>query len=204
MATLTDLRTELQEDYLRMPSGVFTTNSIDRAINRWYQRVQRDLWFGDSSNETTNTQSTSQWTTEYSLPSDYVRVSQVLLDTNPLDKLTYEEYNTMIAGSGSVSQWKPYAYYLRGANIGLYWTPDSTYSLKIVYYKYLATITTSQDSLLPEVCNPCILAYAAYRSLVPVGKRDLAADFRGMYQDELNQVRSQLLFNDTNMSFTNN
>lgn len=196
MTSLTTYRTRLSEDYTRDPNNrIWNLNAVDRAINKWYEKVQEDLQWSIAPSEETATISLTSWV--WSLPSDFVRMSWVLYNDDELARTTKKEIETLFDDDTNNS---PICYYIRQGNLWVY--PTNASSVTIGYYNDQATITTSQDSLLPESCDDAILLYATYKLFLWVRDKESAWLFLWDYQTEINKLRLKLWANDDNMVFT--
>ena len=197
MSTLIELRTQLSEDYTRDPNNrVWTSNAVDRALNKWYSRVQKDLWWSTMISQQSTTFDTVSWVWETALPSNFVSVVRVVYNDTILQATTKKD--VAIQNSQNTT---PYYYYLYQNNIVLYPTPNKVYSIELIYDADLSKLTTSQGSVLPETVDDAICVYAAYKLFQ--GTRDPNAwSFYQEYQDQMNTVRMQLQYIDQNEVFS--
>ena len=94
------------------------------------------------SMETEADQVTTSGTRSYSLPTDYRQMRTVHLTTNPITPLSYitpEIMDRIWAGS---TGGKPVSYTIKGNNIYLGPSPDSTYTIRFLYYKTVPALSS--------------------------------------------------------------
>ena len=148
MASLSILRTTLSNDILRDPNNrIRPVDTLDRAINSAYDRMQEDLCDMFNDGEESTTILTTPAVKLYDLTTEFLRIKQVYIDSQELTKITKKE---IIWLWDTEASWKPAYYYLRQWKLGLYNVPDSIYAVTVDYTAKLPTITTSQDSLNPS------------------------------------------------------
>ena len=197
MTSLSTFVTRLSEDYVRDPRHTVRNEATKkRAINKWYTRVQQDIWWGDSSSDTLYEVTSTSGTELYALPSDFVRLKQITINGNPLSKTTRTQTRETI-----LDNWTPRAYYLYAWSFGLYPTPDAALPIKMEYSSHLPTLTDVVDSELGDEVDDAITLYAAYMLFLWVRDQEGASLMRSAYEDEINRVRLQLLFNDYDVQF---
>lgn len=200
MTSLVDLQVDLRADYLKDPNAKIWNNSmVDRALNKGYQQVQKDLTYWERSEMDDTTFSTVSGTQLYDLPDDFQRVRLVRYNGQkcfPKDIISLKAENSSLTATGS-----PYRYYIYGDSIGFYPIPNSSWTIDLEYFKTLPTLTSSQASELPTDFDDAIMAYAAMRLMRGVGKNDMVQSFREQYEDQLNTLRLKYLYDDQNMSF---
>jgi hypothetical protein len=197
MTTLSELTTMLSEDYVRDPRhSVWNIDTKKRAINKWYTRVQADLSWWDSESDNEYSFNTVSWTETYALPSDFVNARLVTVDSNPLTRETKEKVKWI-----SVDPWTSRSYYLSGGNIWLFPVPNKSLSVVLYYQGLLPLLTDAIDSALPTQADDAILLFAAYKLFVWVRDQNGASLMIQEYNNAIDMIRSQLLFNDSNMTF---
>lgn len=190
MSSLAELRTKSRDEYIKLDrtGKIWSDSNLDSAINRAYLKVQQDakFWFRQCDWETTITLSGSTST----LPTDFITIDDVMNGTSYLNRIEKKEL---------IGVWtEPTMYYIFGANIGF----NSTIGTITLYYrKRLPTLTTSQDSLLPEDFDDCIAEYVKYIGFMSVGKEQQAAVHLGDYEMQKNNLLATYLYNDNNMQW---
>ena len=85
--------------------------------------------------ETTVTASTTGGTKSYDLPTGYVQMRQIHLNTSPITPLQYLTPEMMYRVWAGSSSGKPHSYTIIGDKIFFGPTPDSAYDYVITYYK---------------------------------------------------------------------
>lgn len=201
MTSLSNLRTQLSQDFTRDPKNhVFPLPSVDRALNKAYERLQTSLQFWLRDSEAEHTATSVAGTMYYALPSDFMRVGLVRFDGYVLYKSTIEDlkakYSTFSSDTGT-----PVAYFLYGDNIGLYPIPDRGATIDMQYSKMLPTITTSQDTTTSSAVDDCLCAYASYLLFRPIDK-PRSVSFLQDANEALNIVTLNRVYDDDNISFS--
>lgn len=181
MSTLSDLRTNTRNAYLKIdPNGkVWDNNTLDYYVNKWYERVQQDFQYALPANQTSTTLSTIAGTTEYSKPTGFKRLIGIFDDSYKLTKIEKTDFLMNRA-----SESKPASYYIFGSKIGLYPTPDSTYSLDLMYNKKLPELTATVDSELDEDYEDLVVLWACYLMLLSVEKSQKALLISNQYKQQ--------------------
>lgn len=199
MSSLTTLRAKLAQDYTKDPNNrIFNSDTVDRALNKWYEKLQFDtnLWIREVTENKTTT--SVAWTIQYDLPDDCWRVKLVRYNGEDLIKIEKEElkriYDTLD------DQWTPVYYYLYWWLLGLYPIPDNTLTIDLEYSKLLSTISSSQDANTPSSMDDAICAYAAYKLFLPMKPND-ALNFRATYDELLSSIMVSWVYDDTNIKF---
>lgn len=198
MATLTTLRSTVSSNLLRDPNNkIRPVSFVDLAINNAYTRIQQDCLDMYEDGDKNTTQSTTIWTQEYTLPSDFLRLQLARFNGAPLARTTKREIKEMYS---TMTQWQPTYYYLVNGKIWLFPVPESIGTLDIDYTWQLPTIATDQDSLNPIYLDMAIAYYAAAECMDQVSKYDQANIYRNKYQQE---VDKSMLFmvQDISLSF---
>ena len=171
MSSLTELRTNTRNQYLKIDpnANVWNDTSLDYYINRGYTKVQQDFQYSMPECQTSTTITTTSGTQEYSKPSDFVKITGLFDNSSELSSITKQDATR--AGTGSS---KPSQYYIYGDKIGLYPTPDATYTLDLLYNKKLAKLTDSQASEMTEDMEDLVVVWACYLMLLSVEKQQKA------------------------------
>lgn len=196
MASLANLR-QLVTDVTRDPNNRIRPIAIvDRAINSAYMTVQQELEnFIDATNAT-QTITIIPWTSEYTLPSLFLKLQTVTYNNIALFRT---ERKKIIENGTITSTGSPIYYYIKGNEIWLYPTPQEAGTASIEYTALLPTITTSIDGEAPELLDQAI-AYKAVTILfkqVWKPERELREQ---EYQGEINMARLSLL-KDENLTY---
>jgi|TARA_A100001011_G_scaffold43054_1_gene40539 hypothetical protein len=93
--------------------------------------------------ETTVTASTTGGTKSYDLPTGYVQMRQIHLNTSPITPLQYLTPEMMYRVWAGSSSGKPHSYTIIGDKIFFGPTPDSAYDYVITYYKKFDSLSDS-------------------------------------------------------------
>lgn len=199
MTAIETFVTQLNEDYLRDPNNkVWNLSAKHRAINKGHSKVQSDLGRSSSSNENNDVRNTVVGSELYELPDDFVRFTLIRYDGKPLTKTTRQETRKM---DEEVENGIPNRYYIYNGKLGLYPVPTEVKQLDLTYKEIESTISASQDSELPSICDEAIVLYASYKLYLWTRDANSASLFRQDYEDEINRLRYTLLYDDENMKF---
>ncbi len=101
-------------------------------------RVNRDLRI--RAMEVRSTMTTTAGKKYFNLPTNYIQMRNIQLNTNPVTPLEYITPEMMDRLYGSSTTGKPRAYTLIGDEIQLSPIPDSTYSLEMAFYEKFAPL----------------------------------------------------------------
>jgi hypothetical protein len=122
--------------------------------------------------ETRVTANTIADTEYYTLPSQYVAMRNIQLNTNPktsLEYLTPEQMDRIYAGS---NKGKPRAYSIIGNDIQLRPLPDSVYEIEMLYYKYFTPLSDSAPTNDMLTYHPDAYLYGALVEAEPYLQND--------------------------------
>lgn len=199
MSTLSNLVSDLR-DYIKSDPNdrIWSQASKESAINNAYFQLQKDGNFRWPENEGTTTQAMTAGTAEYALPADFIRL-ELVQDATALGELTPTSKSIVVrngAGSG-----KPSSYYLYGGKLGFYPTPDSGYTMNILYRKRLPTMTAAVDCEFPADFDPAIVRMAAYMIWSTTKNQGKTAQALEDYKIFLQGLKNGYLFQDANISF---
>lgn len=197
-ATLTELRTDARNQYLKIDPNwkIWSNDTLDYYINRWFTKVQEDFQYSIPECQTSTTITTVAGTTEYSKPSDFVKITGLFDDSYELNRITKQDYLRNRPWNS-----KPSNYYLYGSKIWLYPTPDSTYSLDLLYNKKLPTLTSSVGSDLDDDMNDLVVLRACYLMLISVEKIEKAQMILWQYTVQKDSLVNEKLNDDDSLTF---
>jgi hypothetical protein len=122
--------------------------------------------------ETRVTANTIADTEYYTLPSQYVAMRNIQLNTNPktsLEYLTPEQMDRIYAGS---NKGKPRAYSIIGNDIQLRPLPDSVYEIEILYFKHFTALSDSSPTNDMLTSHPDIYLYGSLVEAEPYLQND--------------------------------
>jgi hypothetical protein len=200
MTTTAQFKTRLSEDYTRDPNySVRKESAVERALDKWYTQLQRDLWRDTGANEDTATDTSVSWTELYDVPTWFVRMQLVRYDGEELVRTTREQTRRRDENTQS---WTPDYYYIHWDKVGLYPVPDDSKTIDYQYLGQQTSLSSVWSSALPDICDDAITLYAAYKLFLGVRDSNSASLMKQDYLDEVNMLRSTLLFNDENMTFS--
>jgi hypothetical protein len=130
--------------------------------------------------------STTSGTSTVNIPSDFLEVRDFIVNTNPVQPLTYSSPSTFSRNSRTTESGKPLDYTILATQFQLAPIPDSVYSLKLLHYftpTYLSDSNTSNEFL---VNVPDLLLYATLLEAEPYLMNDARVSTWGaMYEKGL-------------------
>ena len=198
MTTIVSLREQLNDITRDQNNRIRPVAMVDRAINNAYTSVQQELEnFIDWTNET-QTITTTAWTQEYTLASDFMILQTVVYNTTALLRTDKKK---IIENGNNTTTGSPIYYYIKGNQIWLYPIPNDSKTVTIEYTSMLPTITSGQDSEAPSLLDSAIVYKAAATLFKQVGKPEWEL-WEAEYQNEINLARYTLR-KDENLSFRN-
>ena len=198
MTTIVSLREQLNDITRDQNNRIRPVAMVDRAINNAYTSVQQELEnFIDWTNET-QTITTTAWTQEYTLASDFMILQTVVYDSTALLRTDKKK---IIENGNNTTTGSPIYYYIKGNQIWLYPIPNDSKTVTIEYTSMLPTITSGQDSEAPSLLDSAIVYKAAATLFKQVGKPEWEL-WEAEYQNEINLARYTLR-KDENLSFRN-
>jgi hypothetical protein len=198
MSSLITIRTNIRTTYLKIDPNakVWDNNTVDYFANIAYDKVQEDFQHSIPVCEWSTTISTVGSTQEYTKPSDFVRVTGIFYNWTKLSRINKE---TALLNISETT--RPSSYYIYGSYLGLYPTPDSTYSLQMLYKKKLPALTETQDSLMETDMEDLVVLYACYLMFISVEKQVKANMCITQYENKKNWLFMKYLYDDDNMLF---
>lgn len=198
MSSITDLRVRTRTTYTKIdPNAKVRDNpTLDFFINSAYEKVQEDMQFDIPECQWNTTITTVSGAQEYDKPTDMVRVNNIFESSYNMTPISKSDSMRLRA-----EQSNPSSYYLYGSKIGVYPTPDNTYTLDILYSKYLPKITDTQESLLPADYDEAIALYASYLAMLSVEKQAKANILLSQYTTKSNGLFGRHLYDDSNITF---
>lgn len=197
-SSLIELRVLVRTTYSKIDPNakVWDNNTLDHYINEAYRKIQRDVWYDIPECQSSIDITTTSGTSEYARPSDLQKVMGFFQDWYELTRVT-KEYFARSRASDS----KPSSYYLYGGKIWFYPTPDSTYTINLIYNRTLPTITDTIWSSLPVEYNDAIASYACYLMMISVEKIAKANMTLWLYTERMNELFWQYINDDYWISF---
>jgi len=127
----------------------------------------------------------------YGLPTNYVQMRSFKLNTSPLtdlDYLTPERMDTVWAGS---QQGMPKAYTIVGDELRLGPTPDSAYTMEMLFWQKPASLTDSATTNFMLTENPDALLYGALIELCSYSENDKGVlKWTQLFNESINAVQT--------------
>lgn len=205
MATLAQLVSDLRAELKMDPSDkIWSTSTKENYINSAYLQVQRDGSFNWRENQVEDDTSIAMvaGTEKYNLPSDFIRLDYV----QTVENLFVLRASTLskIRTRGNSGNSAPNEYFIYGTQIGFYPKPDQAYTTLLLYRRRLPTLTSSQDSLLPDDFSQAIVKYAAYLAWSsPRGNKGTASEKMDDYNASMSRLKLTYLNQDSaNLKFS--
>jgi len=134
----------------------------------------------------TSTLTCTGGTSTVSLPSDFLEVRDFIVNTNPVQPLTYSSPSAFSRNSRTTESGKPIDYTILATQIQLAPVPDTSYELKLLHYfapTYLSDSNASNEFL---VNVPDLLLYATLLEAEPYLMNDARVSTWGaMYEKGL-------------------
>jgi len=182
--TYAELLTEV-EDWAKRPdlTSVIPTFVLDAEslLNR--DKRLREMREMESSTDITINAATA------SVPSDFLEVRRLYLDTDPKTSLSYLEPHVFYASHAGSGTGKPTSYTIEGDNFVFGNAPDSTYTGKLTYVAKLPSLVTNSTNWLLD-SYPDIYRYATLVSLAHYTRdREYMADTAGMYSEAMKSLK---------------
>lgn len=160
------------------------TDQIGDFIRFAELRLRREVRIRQILKSTTI--STESGTSTVNIPSDFLEVRDFIVNTNPVQPLTYSSPSTFSRNSRTTESGKPLDYTILATQFQLAPIPDAVYSLKLLHYftpTYLSDSNTSNEFL---VNVPDLLLYATLLEAEPYLMNDARVSTWGaMYEKGL-------------------
>lgn len=186
MSTIETIRTGVT-DLTRDPNyRVWSTATVDRAINIAYTRMQQDL-IGMFASNTTQSISIVAGTQEYALNSNFMILKNVNIWEQTLTKINKKD-----AIQNPDAVWTPLYYYIDNTNIGLYPTPTESWTLTVFYSKSFDVVSESTDIMSPVFIDTALIYLTASILFKQVWKFDFGNIREKEYNTAVDYGRLQL------------
>ena len=135
------------------------TTQIPDFIRLGEIRLQRDLRTRQML--VVATASTTGNDSTVGLPTNFLEMRDIHLNTTPVTAITYLSPSAFYAGARTTDLGKPVNYTVLGSEIQLAPIPDTAYTLQMLYYSKPTVLSDSNASNTFLVNNPDALLYAA-------------------------------------------
>jgi hypothetical protein len=184
LATYSDLKTSVA-NYLARSD---LTSQIPDFIQFAEIRLRRELRIRQMLLSTTLT--TTGGTSTVNLPSDFLELKNIYIDGDPTWTLTYLTPSTLERNGRTYEQNKPNYYTILSSTIKFGATPDTTYSVPLLYYAAPAFLSDSNTSNVFLANCPDLLLYGSLAEAEPYLMNDARlATWQAMYDRGLLGLR---------------
>jgi len=183
--TYTDLKNTIA-DYLARSD---LTTQIPDFIRLAEQRLRRDLRIRQMLKVATADTTVNDSTV--SLPSDFLAMKDLHLDTNPVRVLQFQNTSNFFRNARTTDKGVPTMYTLLGSEFQFAPYPDAVYTLKMVYYHKPDFLSDSNASNLFLATCPDLLLYGALAEAEPYLMNDeRLATWASLYDRGLASLRA--------------
>lgn len=158
------------------------TDQIGDFIRFAELRLRREVRIRQILKTTTITATSG--TATVSIPSDFLEVRDFIVNTNPVQALTYASPSSFNRNSRTTESGKPLDYTILATELQLAPVPDFAYSLKLLHYfapTFLSDSNTSNEFL---VNVPDLLLYATLLEAEPYLMNDARVNTWGTMYDK--------------------
>ena len=184
LTTYSDLKTSVA-NYLARSD---LTSQIPDFIQFAEIRLRRELRIRQMLSSTTLT--TTGGTSTVNLPSDFLELKNIYIDGDPTWTLTYLTPSTLERNGRTYEQNKPSYYTILSSTIKFGATPDTTYSVPLLYYAAPAFLSDSNTSNVFLANCPDLLLYGSLAEAEPYLMNDARlATWQAMYDRGLLGLR---------------
>lgn len=184
ITTYSDLKTSVA-NYLARSD---LTSQIPDFIQFAEIRLRRELRIRQMLLSTTLT--TTGGTSTVNLPSDFLELKNIYIDGDPTWTLIYLTPSTLERNGRTYEQNKPSYYTILSSTIKFGATPDTTYSVPLLYYAAPAFLSDSNTSNVWLANCPDLLLYASLAEAEPYLMNDARlATWQAMYDRGLLGLR---------------
>lgn len=163
MSTLLDLKDMFQSEVrMNRDYRIWNESQVTKFINTARLKIQSEGKFDWGFNEAEHSFSTVASTSAYSLPTGFVRmVGNVTYDETKVYPMTFREFRSKYPVA--TDEGRPSIYYLNNSQISLYVVPNEVKTVRFVYAKQLADLSTDADSnVMSSDFDRAIVLYACY------------------------------------------
>lgn len=159
MNTLSDLIQQCVDEIKTDPNKKIWSDDLwTYYINQAIRQIEKDGGYDWDVNDGYNELSLIGGIQEYDLPSDFVKLENVYIDTSVLSQ-TNKNYVLSLGTATS----RPNQYYIRGSKIGFYSVPDSSYTAKMLYKRKTTSLSSANPNLeFDDDFGVAIVKYSAY------------------------------------------
>lgn len=163
------------------------TDQIPSFIQFAEYRLRRELRIRQMLKSVTTTTTGSDPTVE--LPSDFLEVRDFYVVGNPNQSMSYQSPSAFTRLDNSGSQGKPLNYTVLANDFKLAPTPDTAYTVELLYYAAPALLSSSNSSNVFLANVPDLLLYASLIEAEPYLMNDARlSTWISMYEKAVNQI----------------
>ena len=141
------------------------TTQIPDFIRLAEERLRRELRIRQMLKVATATTTANDATV--SLPSDFLAMKEMHLDTTPVSSLTFQTTSNFFKNTRVTDTGKPVHYTLLGSEFQFAPQPDSAYTISMVYYYKPDLLSDSNTSNIFLTTAPDLLLYGALAEAEP-------------------------------------
>jgi len=153
------------------------------------ERLRRDLRIRQMLKVATA--STTSGDSTVSLPSDFLAMKEMHLNTTPVSSLTFKTTSNFFNNARVTESGKPVHYTLLGSEFQFAPIPDTAYTIRIVYYYKPTLLSDSNPSNLFLANCPDLLLYGALAEAEPYLMNDeRLATWSALYDRGLASLRA--------------
>ena len=153
------------------------------------ERLRRDLRIRQMLKVATTT--TTSGDSTVALPSDFLAMKDIHLDTNPVRVLQFQNTSNFFRNARTTDRGVPTQYTLLGTEFQFAPLPDSAYTLRMVYYYQPDILSDSNTSNLFLANCPDLLLYGALAEAEPYIMNDeRLATWAQLYERGLQALRT--------------
>lgn len=157
--------TSLKETVANYLARTDLTAQIPDFIQLAEFRLRRDLRLRQMLKVSTTTSAASDSTVE--LPSDFLEMRDLHLNTNPVSVLKYESPNIFYRNSNSTITGRPNTYTVLAQEFQLAPIPDTDYTLQMLYYAAPPYLSSTNPSNVFLANCPDLLLYGSLAEAAP-------------------------------------
>ncbi len=163
------------------------TTQIPDFIRLAEIRLQRDLRTRQML--VVATASTTGGDSTVGLPTDFLEMRDIHINTTPATSLNYLSPSAFYAGARTTDGGKPVDYTVLGAEIQMAPIPDTTYTLQMLYYAKPTVLSDSNSSNVFLANYPDALLYAALGEAEPYLMNDARLQtWAALYDRSINAI----------------
>lgn len=179
----TDLQSTIA-DYLARTD---LTTQIPLFIQLAENRLRRDLRIRPMLKVVTT--STTAGDSTVALPSDFLEMRDIHLETNPIQTVIYQNPSNFFRNTGVTISGMPIYYTVTGSEFQFAPVPDSAYTLKMIYYASPTYLSSTVSSNVFLANCPDLLLYASLGEAEPYLMNDARTQtWASLYDRGLNSL----------------